>query len=123
MLVVILATSFVLALWWIFWGTRSLIQASIHRVVGHYDSSWKIEVALWTTLSALTSTTLLAFALLLYFGFLQEVTVIQLMLYEVCAIVLLQILNQEFKRAISVGHKPFVNPWCDDIAEECHGPE
>lgn len=36
---------------------------------------------------------------------------------------LLLILYKEFKRDFMGGHKPFVNPWCDDITEECHRPE
>jgi hypothetical protein len=36
---------------------------------------------------------------------------------------LLLILYKEFKRDFMGGHKPFVNPWCDDIAEECRPPE
>lgn len=36
---------------------------------------------------------------------------------------LLLILYKELRRGFMGGHKPFVNPWCDDIAEECHRPE
>jgi hypothetical protein len=123
MLIAILTIWFIPAFVWTVCGARDLVQASAHPESSHYDPNWKIEVVIWTILSLLVSVTLLILATLLHLNLFSEVEMLNPMLYELVAMTLLQVLNREFKRAISVGHKPFVNPWCDDTAVECRRPE
>lgn len=122
MLIAILTIWFIPAIVWTLYGARGLVQASAHPEFGHYDTSWLIEVVIWTILSLLASAALIVLAILLHLGLLSGAEALKLIFYELIAMPLLQILNREFRRAILIGHKPFVNPYCDDIAVECRPP-